>query len=64
MIEYLYTGVVEGVTCGVLDCDKLQSILQTAQYFDIDTLTTAATKWAQQCGVSIESDNDNMSECL
>jgi hypothetical protein len=53
--EYLYTGAVEGVTCGILDCDKLQATLQAAQYFNLDTLDTTAHKWAERNGATIEA---------
>jgi hypothetical protein len=52
-MEYVYTSSVRGVTCGVLDSDKLQATLQAAQYFNIDILDSAARKWAEQCGVTI-----------
>eukprot|EP00953_Heterococcus_sp_UTEX-ZZ885_P036813 18952-Heterococcus_DN1.PRE.2 len=55
LIEYLYTGAVASVTCGTLDCDKLQATLQAAQYFNLDSLDTAARKWAERSGVAIES---------
>jgi hypothetical protein len=48
VIEYLYTGAVVGVTCGILDCDKLQATLQAAQYFNLTMLDKAARSWAQQ----------------
>jgi hypothetical protein len=53
IIEYLYTGAVVGVTCDVLDCDKLQATLQAAQYFNLTMLDTAARRWAQTSGVTI-----------
>ena len=55
IIECLYTGVVVGVTCGVLDCDKLQATLQAAQYFNLTILDTAARSWAQASGVTVEA---------
>eukprot|EP00953_Heterococcus_sp_UTEX-ZZ885_P000368 730-Heterococcus_DN1.PRE.4 len=54
VIEYLYTGAVAGVTCGILDCDKLQDTLQAAQYFNLPTLDTAARGWTQTSGVAVE----------
>jgi hypothetical protein len=55
IIEYLYTGDVVGVTCGILNCDKLQAALQAAQYFDMMTLDTAARSWAQTTGATVEA---------
>jgi hypothetical protein len=52
--EYLYTGAVVGVTCGIPDCDKLQATLQAAQYFDLRALSLAARSWAQTNGITIE----------
>eukprot|EP00953_Heterococcus_sp_UTEX-ZZ885_P000366 730-Heterococcus_DN1.PRE.2 len=53
IIEYLYTGAVVGVTYGILDCDKLQTTLQAAQYFNLPILDTAARSWAQTSGVTV-----------
>jgi hypothetical protein len=54
IIEYLYTGAVLGVTCGIPDCDQLQATLQAAQYFDVSTLGVVARNWAQTNGITIE----------
>jgi hypothetical protein len=60
IIEYLYTGAVVGVTCGILDCDKLQATLQAAQYFNLTVLHTAARRWAQTSSATVEeSDEDD-----
>eukprot|EP00953_Heterococcus_sp_UTEX-ZZ885_P000367 730-Heterococcus_DN1.PRE.3 len=53
IIEYLYTGSVVGVTCDILDCDKVQATLQAAQYFNLPTLDKAARSWAQTSGVTV-----------
>jgi D-alanine-D-alanine ligase-like ATP-grasp enzyme len=55
IIDYLYTGEIVDVTCGILDSDKLQATLQAAQYFNLPTLDTAARSWAQTSGVTVEA---------
>jgi hypothetical protein len=55
ILEYLYTRAVAGVTCGIIDCDKVQATLQAAQYFNLGTLSIATRSWAQTNGITIES---------
>jgi hypothetical protein len=55
MMEYLYTGAVQGVTLGQLNVDKLQSALLAAEFFHVDALAQDAQYWAALCGVEIDT---------
>eukprot|EP00953_Heterococcus_sp_UTEX-ZZ885_P012339 7073-Heterococcus_DN1.PRE.1 len=55
MMEYLYTGAVQGVTVGQLDIDRLQAALQAAEFFHLDALAQDAQHWATLCGVVIDT---------
>jgi hypothetical protein len=55
MMEFLYTGAVQGVTVGRLDIDKLQAALLAAEFFHLDALAQDAQEWAALCGVGIDT---------
>jgi hypothetical protein len=55
MIEFLYTGAVQGVTVGRLDVDKLQAALLAAEFFQVDALAQDAQHWAALCGIEIDT---------
>jgi hypothetical protein len=55
LMEYLYTGAVQGVTVGQLDIDRLQAALQAAEFFHLDALAQDAQHWATLCGVVIDT---------
>jgi hypothetical protein len=55
MMEFLYTGAVQGVTVGQLDIDKLQAALQAAEFFHLNALAQDAQHWAALCGVVIDT---------
>jgi hypothetical protein len=42
VMEYLYTGAVQGVTVGHLNIDKLPTALVAAEFFHVDTLAQVA----------------------
>jgi hypothetical protein len=55
VMEYLYTGVVQDVTVGRLDVDKLQAVLLAAEFFHVDALAQDAQYWAALSGVEIDT---------
>jgi hypothetical protein len=55
VMEYLFTGAVQGVTAGRLDVDKLQAALLAAEFFHVDALAQDAQYWAALSGVEIDT---------
>jgi hypothetical protein len=58
VMEYVYTGAVQGVTVGRLNIDKVQAALLAAELFHVDALAQDAQDWAAWCGVA-----DDTSTC-
>jgi BTB/POZ domain len=54
VMEYLYTARVDSATTGLVDLGKVQSVLQAAQYFSLDSLTQAVQQFVAQ-GISQQS---------
>jgi hypothetical protein len=56
IIQYVYGGLVSGVTVGLLDTDKAAVALQAADFFGITALRQATEQFAQRCGASLATD--------
>ena len=48
IVEFLHTGHVQGVTQGFLDADRVQAVMQAADFFGLHALTSRAHAWAAQ----------------
>jgi hypothetical protein len=55
IMEFLYTGVVQGVTVGRLNFTRLQAAVLAAEFFHVDALAHDAQAWAAVCGVEIDT---------
>eukprot|EP00953_Heterococcus_sp_UTEX-ZZ885_P009224 5456-Heterococcus_DN1.PRE.4 len=56
IIQYVYGGLVSGVTVGLLDTDKAAVALQAADFFGLTALRQATEQFAQRCGASLATD--------
>jgi hypothetical protein len=56
MIQYVYSGMLNGVTVGLLDTDKAAVALQAADFFGLTALRQATEQFAQRCGATLASD--------
>jgi hypothetical protein len=56
VIQYVYSGMLNGVTIGLLDTDKAAAALQAADFLGLTALRQATEAFAQQCGASLATD--------
>jgi hypothetical protein len=59
VIQYVYSGMLNGVTLGLLDTAKAAAALQAADFFGLTALRQATEQFAERCGACLATSDES-----